>query len=144
MPEHWPHRSRLRCGILIAMAAWPACSRPQSSQTPTVQEQILIYGRVTIRDSVALAGAIIRSVASPETKCDAHAHQGAGVPEEVRSARDGTYRQLVVSQGKPGCVRVTATSPDGRLSGYVTVAEPPAKPVSSDSPDSTRVDIALR
>ena len=122
-----------------------ACVRSQTSPTTAAaEERFLVYGIITKSDSTPAAGAIIHSAASPEDKCDAHEHSGGGVPEEVRASANGSYRQLVVSQGRPGCIRVTASSADGRSTGYSTVIAPRTRPTSGITPDSIRIDIRLQ
>ena len=134
---------RLVAGVLAI--ATLACVRSQTSPASAVaEERLLVYGVITKSDSTPAAGAIIHSAASPEAKCDAHEHSGRGVPEEVRASANGSYRQLVVSQGRPGCIRVTAASADGRSTGYSTVIAPRTRPTSGTTPDSIRIDIRFQ
>ena len=126
--------------------AFAAALRAQELGKTSVmtEERVLVYGTITKSDSTPASGALIRSAASPESRCDAHQHSGGGVPEEVRSSINGSYRQLVVSQGRPGCIRVTAASADGRSTGYSTVLAPRTRPTSATPPDSIRLDIRLQ
>ena len=121
-----------------------ACVRSQRSPSSVAEERVLVYGTITKSDSTPASGALIRSAASPESRCDAHQHSGGGVQEEVRSSANGSYRQLVVSQGRSGCIRVTAASADGRSTGYSTVLAPRTRPTSATPPDSIRLDIRLQ
>ena len=121
-----------------------ACVRSQTSPSSVAEERVLVYGIITKSDSTPASGALIRSAASPESRCDAHQHSGGGVPEEVRASANGSYRQLVVSRGRPGCIRVTATSADGRSTRYSTVLAPRTRPTSATPLDSIRLDIRLQ
>ena len=129
------------CSLALTVLA---CIRSQTSPSPVTEERILVYGTVIKSDSTPASGAVVRSAASPESRCDAHEHSGGGLPEEVRASASGSYRQLIVSQGRPGCIRVTAASTDGRSTGYTTVVAPRTRPTSVTPPDSIRLDIRLQ
>ena len=134
---------RLTFGVCTLSAL--ACVRSQTPSASSVaEERVLVYGAVTKSDSTPAPGVLIRSAASPESRCDAHEHSGRGVPEEVRTSANGSYRQLIVSQGRPGCIRVTAASADGRSTGYSTVIAPRTQPTTSTTSDSIRLDIRLQ
>lgn len=136
--------SLLRFAVGVFALSVLACLRSQKPLSSVTEERIVVYGTVTKSDSTPASGALIRSAASPETRCDAHQHSGGGVPEEVRASANGSYRQLVVSQGRPGCIRVTAASADGRSTGYSTVIAPRTRPTSATPPDSIRLDLRLQ
>ena len=145
MRSHPLRPALLRLVISVLAIATLACVRSHTSPaTAAAEERVLVYGIITKSDSTPAVGAMIHSAASPETKCDAHEHSGGGVPEEVRASSNGSYRQIVVSQGRPGCIRVTAASADGRSTGYSTVVAPRTRPTSGTTPDSIRLDIRLQ
>lgn len=79
------------------------CARVRDSSDSPVEERIVVDGRVTRSDSGAVAGAVVRSAASQEARCDEHTHLGRGEPEVVRAGSDG---RVPPARREPGSVRV--------------------------------------